>query len=72
MGTWDGWGNACASILKAREGDEDSEKYYMWYNGWGRTKDGKRTRGIGLATAPHPFGPWKRYEKNPIIEWKHG
>ncbi len=30
MGTWDGWGNACASILKAREGDEDSEKYYMW------------------------------------------
>jgi len=72
LDSWDGWGNACATILKAREGDEDSEKYYMFYNGWGRTADGERTRGIGLATASHPLGPWKRYENNPILDWKHG
>ena len=73
LDTWDGWGNACACILKARESDDgDAEKYYMWYNGWGRTKEGKRTRGIGLATASNPLGPWKRYEGNPIIEWPHG
>ncbi|MFC1739398.1 hypothetical protein ACFL1G_10165 [Planctomycetota bacterium] len=68
LDTWDGGGNACATVLKAREpGEGNSEKFYMWYNNIG----GQR-RAIGLATAPHPLGPWKRYEGNPIVEWPAG
>lgn len=75
LDTWDGGGNACATVLKAREsGEGDSGRYYMFYNntGGGMTEDGQMIRGIGLATAPHPLGPWKRYEGNPIITWPHG
>ncbi|MFC1739809.1 hypothetical protein ACFL1G_12295, partial [Planctomycetota bacterium] len=68
LDTWDGWGNACATVLRAREsGEGDSEKYYMFYNNYGGEK-----RGVGLATAPHPLGPWTRYEGNPIVEWSGG
>ena len=69
-GPLDSWdvGNACATVLRAREsGESDSEKYYMFYNNIGGGK-----RGVGLATAPHPLGPWKRYEGNPIVEWPGG
>ncbi len=68
LDTWDGRGNACATVLKAIDsGEDDSEKFYMWYNNTGGGR-----RGIGLATAPHPLGPWKRYEDNPIVEWPAG
>ena len=69
-GPLDSWdvGNACATILRAREsGEGDSEKYYMFYN-----NTGGEIRGVGLATAPHPLGPWKRYEGNPVVEWPGG
>lgn len=39
--------------------------YYMWYSG-GRM--GKPGSSIGLATANSPFGPWRKYEGNPIVE----
>jgi len=68
---WDGLGNACACVLKESGPDVEkgSEKYYMWYNGWGMTRDGERREGIGLATSSHPLGPWKRYRDNPVADW---
>ncbi len=66
-GPLDSWdvGNACATVLRARDSGE--EKYYMFYNNIGGGK-----RGVGLATASHPLGPWKRYENNPVVEWPGG
>ena len=71
LDTWDGLGNACACVLKESGPDIEggTEKYFMWYNGWGTTKEGERRGGIGLATASHPLGPWKRYEGNPVVDW---
>jgi hypothetical protein len=54
---------ACAVVMK--EGAHDIKSgdatYYMWYWSAGR---------IGLATAKHPLGPWKRHKGNPIMTWK--
>lgn len=58
-GSWDESSVACPVVLK--EGDE---KYYMWYGG--RSRD--YTWDIGLATASHPLGPWRKYEDNPILK----
>ena len=67
-GGWEDQHVACAIIIK-----EGLDKYYMWYCGQGSA--GKKLRAdstgniwdIGLATASHPLGPWKKYEGNPII-----
>ena len=67
-GSWEDKHVACAIIIK-----EGLDKYYMWYCGQGTA--GKKRRpdstdniwDIGLATASHPLGPWKKYEGNPII-----
>ena len=67
-GSWEDQHVACAVIIK-----EGLDKYYMWYCGQGSA--GKQLRAdstgniwdIGLATASHPLGPWKKYEGNPII-----
>ena len=67
-GSWEDQHVACAIIIK-----EGLDKYYMWYCGQGTA--GKKLRpdstgniwDIGLATASHPLGPWKKYEGNPII-----
>ena len=58
-GSWDDWSVDCAVILK-----EGPDKYYMFYSG--ESSEGGRS--IGLATASNPLGPWKKYEKNPIVE----
>lgn len=61
-GAWDEGATACAMVLK-----EDDKKYYMWY--W--AMDAENTWGheaVGLATAEHPLGPWKKYEGNPVID----
>jgi hypothetical protein len=57
--SWDQVHVACAFVLK-----EKTDKYYMWYSGYGRA--GKW--GIGLATASSPLGPWKKHQDNPIME----
>jgi hypothetical protein len=67
-GGWEDKHVACAIIIK-----EGLDNYYMWYCGQGSA--GKKLRpdstgniwDIGLATASHPLGPWKKYEGNPII-----
>ncbi|MCH8121450.1 MAG: hypothetical protein IIC00_17205 [Planctomycetes bacterium] len=61
-GSWDDKYVACAMVLK-----DGREKYYMWYSGHGSQRQ-HRKWSIGLATAAHPLGPWKKYESNPILE----
>jgi len=61
-GSWDDKYVACAMVLK-----DGREKYYMWYSGHGSQRQ-HRKWSIGLATAAHPLGPWKKYEGNPILE----
>jgi hypothetical protein len=61
-GSWDEKYVACAMVLK-----DGREKYYMWYSGHGSSRQ-HRKWSIGLATAKHPLGPWKKYEGNPILE----
>jgi hypothetical protein len=39
---------------------EPVDRFYMYYAP-------HHSEGIGLATAPHPEGPWKPYPENPII-----
>lgn len=39
-------------------------KYYMLYSGNGYTS---QDYAIGFAVADSPFGPWKKYDKNPIL-----
>ncbi|MFC1738868.1 hypothetical protein ACFL1G_07470 [Planctomycetota bacterium] len=52
--SWDESATACAMVLK-----EADKKYCMWY--WGN-------EAVGLATAEHPVGPWKKHEGNPVID----
>ncbi len=61
-GSWDDRYVACAMVLK-----DGREKYYMWYSGYGSQRQ-HRKWSIGLATAAHPLGPWKKYDGNPILE----
>ena len=61
-GSWDDKYVACAMVLK-----DGREKYYMWYSGYGSQRQHQKWS-IGLATAAHPLGPWKKYEGNPILE----
>ena len=58
-GSWDASSVACPMIVK--EGDQ---KYSMWYGG----RSEGYTWSIGLATASHPLGPWKKYEGNPVLK----
>ena len=51
-GSCDDLNACCVSVLK-----EGEKSYYLWY--FGNT--------ICLATASHPLGPWKKYEKNPLL-----
>lgn len=61
-GSWDDVHVACAMILK-----EGSRNYTMWYSGYGHSEEHSQW-GIGLATANHPLGPWKKHEGNPVME----
>jgi len=42
------------------------DTYYMTYSGNGYTNPGY---GIGVATAKSPFGPWTKYEGNPVFQY---
>ncbi|MFC1738886.1 hypothetical protein ACFL1G_07560 [Planctomycetota bacterium] len=55
--SWKGRHVACPAVLK-----EEGDKYYMWFGGSHGRWD------IALATASHPLGPWKEYERNPVLE----
>ena len=50
---------ACPMVIK-----ESNDNYIMWYGG----DDGDYNWDIGIATASHPLGPWKKYEGNPVLK----
>ena len=54
---WDKMYNEAADIFK------DDNTYYLYYHA-----SGDNGYQVGVATADHPLGPWKKYEKNPILE----
>ena len=54
---WDKMYNEAADIFK------DDDTYYLYYHAMGDS--GYQ---VGVATADHPLGPWKKYEKNPILK----
>ena len=39
----------------------------MWYSGIGASPAHAKWS-VGLATAPHPLGPWKKFAANPILK----
>lgn len=55
-GSWDSYKIEAGDIFK------DHDTYYLYYHGQGSGRGWK----VGVATANHPLGPWKKYEKNPI------
>ncbi len=63
-GAWDEYNLETCTILK------DEETYYLYYHAQPLDKDRWPHLGyrIGVATAPHPLGPWTKYEKNPILD----
>ena len=44
--------------------DDPIDRFYMYYAP-------HHSKGIGLATAPHPEGPWSPYHENPILTLDH-
>lgn len=60
-GSWDDTNVACAMVLK-----EGERSYRMWYSGTGAGQKSPHWS-IGLATAPHPLGPWTKHPGNPIL-----
>jgi len=60
-GSWDDRNVACAMVLKEGPGN-----YWMWYSATGASPRHAKWS-IGLASASHPLGPWKKHTGNPIL-----
>ena len=43
---------------------KQGDTYYLMYSANGYTS---QDYAVGYATSKSPFGPWKKYEKNPIL-----
>lgn len=61
-GSWDDRDVACAMVVAEGPG-----KYWMWYSGIDASADHAKWS-VGLATAPHPLGPWQKFAGNPILK----
>ncbi len=62
-GAWDEY------YIEAADAYKDFGTYYLYYHGAG--KDKSRWPGgyrLGVATASHPLGPWKKYGDKPILD----
>lgn len=61
---WDG------AVVEAGNVFKDEHTYYFYYHGTPRDRDKWPRDGyrIGVASAPHPLGPWKKHDANPIID----
>ena len=61
---WDGAVVEAGAVIKAEN------TYYFYYHGapGDREKWPRSGYRIGVASAPHPLGPWKKHESNPIID----
>ena len=59
-----------AAVVEAGGVFKDRHTYYFYYHGVPRNRE-KYPRGsyrIGVATAPHPLGPWTKHGDKPIID----
>jgi hypothetical protein len=62
-GAWDE-----GTSMETADAFNDLGVYYLYYHAMG--KDKKRWPGyyrLGVATATHPLGPWKKFEGNPVL-----
>ena len=55
--------------IEACEIFREKDTYYWYYHATGKDKKlWPEAYRIGVATAPAPLGPWKKYEKNLILQ----
>ena len=61
---WDG------GILEASNVIKDEDTYYLYYHARPRENEKWPRSGyrLGVATAPHPLGPWTAYDGNPVLD----
>ncbi len=63
---WDG------AVVELGEIFKDETTYYMYYHaaakGQGQSEWSGGHYRLGVASAPHPLGPWKKHDANPIID----
>jgi predicted GH43/DUF377 family glycosyl hydrolase len=66
-GTKGAWDENC---IEACDAVKDFETYYLFYHGVPKDKErwGPGNYRIGLATAPHPLGPWTKYGDRPVLD----
>ena len=57
-GEWDD------NLLEACDIFKDRETYYFYYHA---TSKSGRSYAVGVATAPHPMGPWTKSQKSPVL-----
>lgn len=43
---------------------QGTDRFYMWYS----TRTAKNIWDVNFAVASNPLGPWKSYEKNPVLK----
>lgn len=63
-GEWDDGVIEVCNVFK------DGETYYLYYHGIPEDKErwGPGQYRLGVATAPHPLGPWTKYGDAPVID----
>ncbi len=74
-GAWDSNVLECCNVLRdGRSGWSEEctpEAYYLYYHA--TTRDPEKWGGesgyrLGVASAPHPLGPWTKHGGNPVID----
>ena len=59
---WDGHGVFTPGILAA------NGRYYLFYDGVPNPMTPEAPTGIGIAISASPYGPWAKFENNPILK----
>ena len=67
---WDAHVIESCNVLKDGTRGSMGNTYYLYYHGIPLDEERwpRKTYRLGVATAPHPLGPWTKYEGNPIID----
>ena len=67
---WDAHVIEVCDIFKDGTRGSMGNTYYLYYHGIPLDEERwpRRSYQIGVATAPHPLGPWTKYDGNPLLE----
>jgi hypothetical protein len=65
-GDWDASGTFTPGIIVECDDDAQHCKWILFYGGVGNTSSA-HAESVGVATATSPWGPFARYEKNPVF-----